>query len=1131
MPFYKLIGLILFVFICNSAFPATFTVTSNADSGPGTLRQALLDAAANGTTQLDYINFNIPGNTGAGVTIIVQSQLPNVTANVIIDGTTEPGPFLGVSNAKVIITPATPTQHLDAFTVSNLVGPNDAVEFYGLYIKGFSVPTRGYGSAIITGANCKLVIGAPGKGNVICGNWYAIAGYLKNATIQSNFIGVDSDGETGFQNWSLLYANTDYDNLLIGGTAPGEGNVIEGGWDDGIDFGSGVSTGSNKTVMVQDNLFGTDYKGTSMIRTVYNAFILLNDPDSKLLVTGNVFSAAQVAISSATAATIIVKGNYFGTDKTQTIPLGSGYEAIHIVINVIATIGGDLPADQNIFTNYNNPIFADNDANMYIRKNSFYCNSYVSVGNLVSNSYIRITNLTNNSVSGDAAPGALVQLYYADAPNCPNCNPTTWFADVTADANGRWVYNGNTTQNILASATVNNNTFGFQRFLIYPSDVTIADYDCHHPGSITVNENRTGRIQFIWRDNATGKIVGTGRTINNLPAGVYNLEINEGGTCAMLADGQFTINDLTPHVYPSTFQLDCTHPTAFFTAFPSTAPGITVAKYYWEDSSGKLIGSKSDIQGLAAGDYYLYITDSNGCNSAKALFKVLPAIDTPVIDESKATITDAECDFPDGSVTGITFSNGAGANYGWSRANGTIFSFLKTDLKNAPPGQYYFFIDYDFNCPEIKSSTFTVGSKNGITMNESSEAATSSTCGNSNGAIKGIVVNGATTYQWFDSNNVLAGTNADLLNVPAGSYYLVASNAACSKQSAVYTVTNTPPVNNYQSTFVVSPASCGLSNGGVSVTFDGTSAPKSYRWTLADGTPLIVNSDITSQPAGTYQLYVTDVNGCESFYKSYTINSIPPIQIVAGSAQVTNDQCGQGLGSIKNIAATGGVPPYTYSWINAAQQGLGTSVDITGIRKGVYTLQVKDATACDVAAQDYTVLSDETAVPAPGVTNLQICSPGDALLRVTNPQAGYGYRLYDTNISTNFKDDEPTGVFKITVTNSESVFISQYLGDCESPRAEVKIMVGLSSLNIPNTFTPNGDGINDFWLINGIDNYPNALVQVFNRYGQKVFDSKGYDHPFDGKSGGSVLPAGVYYYIINLNSKCSLLSGSLTILR
>jgi hypothetical protein len=71
-------------------------------------------------------------------------------------------------------------------------------------------------------------------------------------------------------------------------------------------------------------------------------------------------------------------------------------------------------------------------------------------------------------------------------------------------------------------------------------------------------------------------------------------------------------------------------------------------------------------------------------------------------------------------------------------------------------------------------------------------------------------------------------------------------------------------------------------------------------------------------------------------------------------------------------------------------------------------------------------------------------------------------------------------------------------GTCESGKARVDVTVGISTLNITNTFTPNGDGINDYWKINNIENYPNAVIQVFTRYGQKIFESKGYQVSFDG---------------------------------
>jgi gliding motility-associated-like protein len=86
-------------------------------------------------------------------------------------------------------------------------------------------------------------------------------------------------------------------------------------------------------------------------------------------------------------------------------------------------------------------------------------------------------------------------------------------------------------------------------------------------------------------------------------------------------------------------------------------------------------------------------------------------------------------------------------------------------------------------------------------------------------------------------------------------------------------------------------------------------------------------------------------------------------------------------------------------------------------------------------------------------------------------------------------------------------------------------------ITIPNTFTPNGDGINDVWEINGLQTYPESVTEVYNRYGQLVFRSQGYSRPWDGKLNGTALPVGTYYYIVNRNNGLPLSSGSITIIR
>ena len=78
-------------------------------------------------------------------------------------------------------------------------------------------------------------------------------------------------------------------------------------------------------------------------------------------------------------------------------------------------------------------------------------------------------------------------------------------------------------------------------------------------------------------------------------------------------------------------------------------------------------------------------------------------------------------------------------------------------------------------------------------------------------------------------------------------------------------------------------------------------------------------------------------------------------------------------------------------------------------------------------------------------------------------------------------------------------------------------MIRLDALVIPSGITPNNDGINDLWEIDNIELYPNCQVKIFTREGREIFSSTGYSEPWDGTHGGSLLPAGTYYYVIVLN--------------
>src|SRR6185503_11603448 len=103
MNYRRLLLFFCFIFLGLRAFPAIFVVTSNADSGPGTLREALTLALANGISQQDIIRFNLPDQSVNGRTIMLLSELPAVTSNLLIDGSSQPGNAFGISCARVAL--------------------------------------------------------------------------------------------------------------------------------------------------------------------------------------------------------------------------------------------------------------------------------------------------------------------------------------------------------------------------------------------------------------------------------------------------------------------------------------------------------------------------------------------------------------------------------------------------------------------------------------------------------------------------------------------------------------------------------------------------------------------------------------------------------------------------------------------------------------------------------------------------------------------------------------------------------------------------------------------------------------------------------------------------------------------
>ena len=132
--------------------------------------------------------------------------------------------------------------------------------------------------------------------------------------------------------------------------------------------------------------------------------------------------------------------------------------------------------------------------------------------------------------------------------------------------------------------------------------------------------------------------------------------------------------------------------------------------------------------------------------------------------------------------------------------------------------------------------------------------------------------------------------------------------------------------------------------------------------------------------------------------------------------------------------------------------------------------------------------------------------------------------LYLDNNS--IKNPTATATNDITYT----IVVTGKGGCTASDSVTVKVNKTPQLVKIPNAFSPNGDGINDTWIIKYLDTYADSRVQVYNRYGQLIFESIGYQRPWDGKYNNKPLPFGTYYYMITTGKGKKMLTGSVSII-
>ncbi|RNI23544.1 gliding motility-associated C-terminal domain-containing protein [Rufibacter latericius] len=403
--------------------------------------------------------------------------------------------------------------------------------------------------------------------------------------------------------------------------------------------------------------------------------------------------------------------------------------------------------------------------------------------------------------------------------------------------------------------------------------------------------------------------------------------------------------------------------------------------------------------------------------------------------------------------------------------------------------------------------------------------------------------NGTYTYLWESSTDGVvftpaAGENRKLTYTPGVVrtttwYRRTVTSFPCfeSKSTPVKITVITPIANNIIRTGqeVCANTAPGLLEGSLPT---GGGPNITYRWEVStDGatgtyTPAPgANTELNYQPSpltqtSWFRRVVVSVS-CQN--QPSNVVQIKVNQLPAAPALVTSNPrvC---PGDRINVTVTN--PGFGVEWYDQPQGGTLLYTDVT-----FPTPALTETTTFYVQSlsREGCPSSSRTAVTVEVVPAKPDAGPDVSIIigRSANLQASGGVKyewspatgLSSVNTAATIATPKETTTYTVTVTTAEGCIAKD----------EVTVTV-LPEIFIPNVLTLNKDGINDEWEIQNIEKYPNCKVEVFNRWGTRLFTSEGYQTRWDGTYQGKPLPVAAYYYIIQLDKDEKPIAGSITII-
>lgn len=589
-------------------------------------------------------------------------------------------------------------------------------------------------------------------------------------------------------------------------------------------------------------------------------------------------------------------------------------------------------------------------------------------------------------------------------------------------------------------------------------------------------------------------------------SGEYRLEVMIFSECQVTPTTYSQTINITLPAFLEIQDIQTTHPLCGLNdGSINIIPTGGEAPYTFSFDGGITFQSNNLNSDLESGIYEVVIQDNNGCKVNR--FIELVPTNSPTIDGTQ--IINTSCGEENGAVT-VSASNGTGllefSNDGQNFGQGNTFNNLNSGSYNLTV------IDllgcFDEIMIEIEPSEApTIG------LDENIPA----TCNKDNGTLN---LSGSTGVQPFefsiDSNNF---QNSGLFeDLSPGNYIVSIRDSDGCIETSNFEIKSEEPISI--ETYDVTNSTCGKENGSIQINTDGGT---SIEYSI-DNLNFQSSNAFENLPGGNYQMVVRDENNCtDSISVVIESGEAPVIQFI----ETTDAACGEANGSILIEAISDGIIEYSTNGSNFQSSNI-----FLDLNKGTYTIFIIDENNC-VTESEVELQGTPPILMSNIETSPAICGKSNGKLSFkTEGNTG------ETEITVNGNDFSENSSFENLPSGEYQVTVKDEIG-CKIDTLLI-IKQDDCPIFIPSAFSPNNDGINDYFKVYTHPDFKTTIktFKVFDRWGTLLFTStselSSSDISWDGTFRGKTLPPDVYVYFLEMISESGeieIIEGDISIIK